>query len=139
MCDSMFIIGVWELRATPSWREPPPESLILWYWLELGAACRAFVREPHLESQFYWGMGATCYAFVQEPLLESLSLYISPLRAHYSSHMPLRCVYGVYGLWGRLLVCHFYEFSSVSLRIEIIHDNEGSLKYETWIYFMESY
>ena len=29
MCKSMFLIGLWELRATPSWREPPPESLIL--------------------------------------------------------------------------------------------------------------
>ena len=62
----------WELRATPLWREPP------------------------LESQFYWGMGAACYAFVREPPPESLSLYVSPLGARHSSHMPLGRVYGVH-------------------------------------------
>ena len=111
-CD---IDGKWELHATPSWWKPPPKS------------------------QFYWGIGAACYAFVWKSPQESLSLYVGPLGAHHSSHMPLECVYGVYGLWGRLLVCHFYGFSPVSLRIEIIHDSEGSLRYETWIYFMESY
>ena len=40
-------------------------------------------------------MGAVCYALVREPPLESLSLYISPLGAHHSSHMPLGRVYGV--------------------------------------------
>ena len=86
----MSLIGIWELHATPSWRDPPLESLILWYWWELGAAC---------------------YAFVQEPLPKSLSLYVCPLGVHHSSHMPLGRVYSVFGLWGRLLVCHFYGFS----------------------------
>ena len=89
VCKSMSTIGIWELRATPSWREPPPESLFPWYWLELGVAC---------------------YAFGREPPLESLSLYISPYRAHHSSHMPLGRVYGDYGLWGRLLVCQSMDF-----------------------------
>ena len=62
----------WELRAMPLWWEPPPES------------------------QFYWGMGAACYALVREPPPESLSLYVSPLEAHHSSHMPLGYVYGIY-------------------------------------------
>ena len=26
--DSMSTIGIWVLRATPPWREPPPETLI---------------------------------------------------------------------------------------------------------------
>ena len=90
VCDSMSIIGIWELRAMRSWREPPPESIIPWYWLELGAAC---------------------YAFVLEPPPEFLSLYVWPSEAHHSSHMPLGRVYGVYDIWGQLLVCHFYGFS----------------------------
>ena len=138
VCESMSMIGIWELRATPSWREPPSESLIPWYWLELGSGCYAFVREPPPGSQFYWSIGAACYAFVREPPLESLSLYISPYRAYHSSHMPLGHVYGDYGLWGRLLVCLIYGFSLVSLRMKIIHDSEGSLKYEIWIYVYES-
>ena len=73
----------WKLRATPLWREPPPES------------------------QFYWGMGAACYAFEREPPPESLSLYVSPLGVHHSSHMPLGRVYGVDG---RLLVCQSMDF-----------------------------
>ena len=52
-------------------------------------------REPPPESQFYLGMGAACYAFVREPPPESLSSYISPLGAHHSSLMPLGRVYGV--------------------------------------------
>ena len=43
LCDSMSTIGIWVLRATPSWWEPPPETLIPRYWSELGAACYAFV------------------------------------------------------------------------------------------------
>ena len=138
VCESMSMIEIWELRATPSWRKPPPESFIPWYWLELRVACYAFMWEPPPESQFYWGMGAACYAFVREPPPESLSLYISPYRAHHSSHMPLGRAYGDYGFWGRLLVCLIYGFSLVSLRMEIIHDSEGSLKYEIWIYVYES-
>ena len=138
VCESMSMIGIWELRATPSWREPPSKSLIPWYWLELGAACYAFVQEPPPESQFYWGMGATCYTFVRKSPPESLSLYISPVGAHHSSYKPLGRVYGDYGLWGRLLVCLIYGFSLVSLRMKIIHESEGSLKYEIWIYVYES-
>ena len=41
-------------------------------------------------------MGAACYALVREPPPESLSLYMSPLGVHHSSHMPLGRVYGVY-------------------------------------------
>ena len=41
-------------------------------------------------------MEAACYALVWEPPPESLSLYVSPLGAHHSSHMPLGRVYGVY-------------------------------------------
>ena len=26
VCESMFFIEAWELRATPSWREPPSKS-----------------------------------------------------------------------------------------------------------------
>ena len=62
----------WELRATPPWWEPPPES------------------------QFHQGMGATCYTIVRGPTLKSLSLYVSLLGVHHSSHMPLGRVYGVY-------------------------------------------
>ena len=83
-------------------------------------------------------MGAARYAFVREPPPESLSFYVSPLGAHHSSHMPLGRAYGDYGLWGWLLVCLIYGFSLVSLRMEIIHESEGSLKYEIWIYVYES-
>ena len=31
----------------------------------------------------------------------------------------------------------FLWIFSVSLQIEIIHDSEGSLRHETWIYYME--
>ena len=41
-------------------------------------------------------MGATYYALVRDPPPESLSLYVSLLGAHRSSHMPLGHVYGVY-------------------------------------------
>ena len=40
-------------------------------------------------------MGAACYALVREPPLKSLSLYVSPLGAHHSLHMPLGRDYGV--------------------------------------------
>ena len=95
VCDSMSTIGIWELHAMPSWREPPPETLIPWHWSELGTACYAFVAGATSESQFYWGMGAACYAFVREPPPESLSSYTSPLGAHHSSPMPLGRVFGV--------------------------------------------
>ena len=42
----------------------------------------------------------------RDPPPESISRYVSPLGAHHRTHMPLGRVYGVIGLWGRLLVCH---------------------------------
>ena len=61
VCKSMSLDRMRELRATPSWRESPPESL---------------------------------------------SRYVSPLGVHHRTYMPLGRVYGVIGLWGRLLVYH---------------------------------
>ena len=61
VCKSMSLDGMRELRATPSWRESPPESL---------------------------------------------SRYVSLLGVHHRTYMPLGRVYGVIGLWDRLLVYH---------------------------------
>ena len=36
MCESISLVGIRELRATPSWWEPPPESLFR-YISHLGA------------------------------------------------------------------------------------------------------
>ena len=111
--DSMSIIEVWELRTTPSWRGSPLESFIPWYCLELGAAYYAFLvgATSKVPILLRHGIEAACYAFVREPPSKSLSLYVCPSGAHHSSHMPLRRVYSVYDLWGRLLVSHFYGFS----------------------------
>ena len=114
VCESMSLIEIWELRATLSWREPPLESFILWYWLELGA---------------------TCYAFMRKPPPKFLSLYVCLLEAHHSSHMPLGCFWPL----GSATSMPFLWIFSVSLQIEIIYDSEGSLRYERWIYFMKSY
>ena len=51
-------------------------------------------------------MGAVCYAFMVGATSRVPILYVSPLWAHHGTHMPLGRVYGIFGLWGRLLVCH---------------------------------
>ena len=103
----------WELRATPS--------------------CGSYLQNPN--SIEAWELRATpsCGSHLQSPYL----CILAHLGAHHSSHMPLGRVYSDYGLWDQLLVCLIYGFSSVSLRMKIIHDSEGSLRYELWIYYME--
>ena len=76
-------------------------------------------------------MGTACYAFVREPPPESLSLYISPLGAHHSSHMPLGRVYGVdemmaFGGPATSMPIMWLYFPSYTW-IEIVHDSEGNL------------
>ena len=71
-------------------------------------------------------MGAACYAFVREPPPESLSLYVSPLGAHHSSHMSM-----VFMRWWPLgpatsMPIMWLFFPSYTW-IDIVHNSEGSL------------
>ena len=75
-------------------------------------------------------MGTACYAFVREPPPESLSLYVSPLGAHHSSHMPLGRVYGVMRWWPlgpTTSMPIIWLFFPGYTWIDIVHDSEGSL------------
>ena len=83
-------------------------------------------------------MRAACYAFVREPPPESLSLYVSPLGTHHSSHMPLGRVYGVYEMTafgaGYQYAKHVVIFPGDTW-IDIVHDSEGSLiMYHGFVY-----
>ena len=64
-------------------------------------------------------MGTACYTLVREPPPESLSLYVSPLGVHHSSHMPLGRVYGVHEMMafgaGYLYAKHMVIFPWLSM------------------------
>ena len=65
-----------------------------------------------------------------EPPPKSLSLYVSHLGAHHSSHMPLGHVYGVYEMMAfgpATSMPIIWLFFSSYTWIEIVHDSEGSL------------
>ena len=83
-------------------------------------------------------MGVACYAFVREPPPESLSLYVSPLGAHHSSHMPLRRVYGVYEMMAfgpTTSMPNIWLFFRGYTWIDIVHGSEGSLiMYHDFVY-----
>ena len=85
--DSMSTIGIWVLRASPLWREPPPKTLIPWYWSELGATCYAFV--------------AWATSRIQNPnSIEAWELRARPLcESHLQNPYPR-----ILALWGRIIV-----------------------------------
>ena len=128
--DSMSTIGIWVLRTTPASKSHFQRPLL--HNIERNWELRAtpLWREPPPESQFYWGMGVSCYALVLEPPPKSLSLYISPLGC-IIVHICLWGMFMVFMRWWPLgpatsmpiiwLFFHGYTW------IEIIHDSEGSL------------
>ena len=121
------------LRATPSWREPPPKTLIPWYWSKLGATCYAFVagatsRIQNPNSIEAWELRATplCGSHLQNPYPRILALW-----GRIIVHL---CLWGV-----SMVLMRWWPLGSVTSMpimwlffpgytwIKIVHDSEGSL------------
>ena len=128
--DSMSTIGIWVLRATPPWREPPPETLISWHWSKWGTACYTSMVGATSRISIPLRHGSCVLRLSAEPPPESLSLYVSPLGAHHSSHMPLG-VSMVFMRWWPLgpatSMPIIWLFFPGYTWIKIVHDSEGSL------------